>query len=212
MVKLILTSLITTLTLLAYDAEVIKDAVTIDVNQKSQSYKAGDKFTLNGGDLVCFISGEGKVVIKSDTYTKKLSNRSSSCKKLPTNKEDSKNYIAALSNNIKITLTPAEENIVAGISVRDKNVTILDVDVDRRPITISKSTKYFTIENEKTKNRPITIQILDNKGKIVIEDVNTNDVNTSFIFPASAVKDGYTIKVVDGFYELLMESKVVMDF
>lgn len=208
MTKLIFTSFIATSILFAYNAEVIKNAVTIEINQKSQNYKVGDKFILNGGDLVCFISGEGKVVIKSDTYTKKLSKRSGSCKKLPTGKEDSKNYIVALSNNIKTTFMQAEENIVAGISVRDKNVTILDVDVDRRPITISKSTKYFTIVNEQTKNRPITIQILDDKGQVVIEDVNKKDLKTSFVFPVSVVKDGYTIKVVDGFYELLMESKV----
>ena len=212
MTKVILSILISTFTVYAYTAKVEKDSVTITVNEVNQSYQVGNYFKLNAGDLVCFVSGKGKVVIKSDTYTKKLSKRSSSCKKLPTGKQDSKNYIAALSNNIKTTFTQAEENIVAGASVRDINVTILDKNVYRRPITISKSTKYFTIANDQTKNRPITIQILDDKGRIIAEDVNKKDVKTFFLFPVSVVKDGYTIKVVDGFYELLMESKVVWDF
>jgi len=204
MKRLIFTSLITTLTLSAYNAEVIKASVILEVNQKSQSHKIGDKFTLNGGDLVCFISGDGKVLIKGENkYSKKLSKRSR-CKNLPKVKKDSKNYIELAGSAIVSTFGEAQEQIGHGASTR----SVITASTEKRDITIAKSAKYLIIENKNWGPLPVSVKILDTTGKVVAEDVNEDEDIRTFVFPVSVLKNGYRVNVIDGFDVLLVDSLV----
>ena len=205
MTKLILTSLIATLTLFAYNAEVIKGDVTIKVNEINQSHKLGDIFTLEGGNLVCFVSGDGKIIIKGDKYSKKISKRSS-CKSLPTLKKEDKGYLALANSAMSSKFGKSSEETVNGVSTR----AVSTAKTEKKDITIAKETKYLILENKNWGPLPVTVKILDDKGEVVAEDVNEDDDISSFVFPGSIIKDGYVVKVINGFDELLVDSKVVI--
>ncbi len=204
MIKTLLTLLITTATLSAFNAEVKKDSVSLSVNEQNKSYKAGDTFALKAGDLVCFVSGDGRVVIKGDKYSKQLSKRSKNCKRLPTTNKETKDYLALASNSIVVNFGQSRETAIAGVSTRSVSTS----ETVTTPLTIKKGVKYLIIENDKWGPLSVTIKIVDTKGHIVATDSNEEDLVTSFIFPISVVKEGYVIKVSNAFDELLVKSTI----
>ncbi len=203
MSKFIFTSFIATSILFAYNAEVVKDAITIEINQENQNYKIGDKFILKGGDLVCFISGDGKILIKRGKYSKKISKRSK-CKNLPIVKKEDKNYLALASSAISIKFGQAKEELVHGVNTR----SVTTPQTDKRDITLSISTKYLILENKSWGPLPVSVQILDTTGQVMAEDVNEDEDLSSFVFPTSFIKTGYQVKVTNGFDEFMVDSSI----
>ncbi|MBN2824002.1 MAG: hypothetical protein JXQ76_01660 [Campylobacterales bacterium] len=206
MQKLLLASLLTTVTFLAFDTNVTQGDITIKVNDKTQEYKAGSTPKLNQGELVCYGSGDGVLHISADNYDAKISNESKNCKLLPSESNQTTN--TALQD--KYAKLFGDETMrgaaIDGISIR----TGSSGKVDKTPITIKPKDKYLYIKSKTWSPRTITIQIFDTQGKVVATDANKNNPVTSFIFPASILKDGYRVKVTDGFGDVLMDSLVVV--
>ena len=204
MIKILLTTLITTVTLLAFNAEVKKDSVSLLINDQTQNYEAGNTFTLKPGDLVCFVSGEGRVVIKGEKYSKQLSKRSKNCKRLPTANKDTKDYLALTTNRLIANFEDSKETAVSGVSTR----SVTTGETITTPLNIKGDVKYLIIENDKWGPLPVSIQIVNTQGEVVAIDSNEEELVTSFVFPISVVKEGYTIKVVNAFDELLVNSVI----
>jgi len=196
--------LISTVFLSAFNVEVKKDSVSLLINDQAKSYEAGKTFTLKAGDLVCFTSGKGRVVIKGEKYSKQLSKRSKSCKRLPTGSKETMDYLALSTKRIIANFENANETAVAGVSTR----SVTTGETITTPLTIKSGMKYLIIENDTWGPLPVSIEIVNTEGETVTTDSNEEELTTSFVFPVSVVKEGYMIKIVNAFDELLVKSKV----
>jgi len=206
MKKIVFVILIATISLFAFKAEVKKETVYLLINDKNISYKAGEIFSLKAGDLVCFISGNGRVVIKGDKYRKQISRHTKSCKTLPSKDNNKKNYISLVTNKIVETFSNTKESVVNGVSSKGSIELI-----NNNLIHLNKNSKYLILKSKEWGPLPVTIQILDNKGEVIISDINDNDDLASFIFPIQNLKDGYIINIYDGFDKLKVKSTIRMD-
>jgi len=94
----------------------------------------------------------------------------------------------------------AEEKNVSGVSRKGTKQ-----DTNKTVLTLKKNQKYILLENETWGPMPIHLTILDAKNKKVkeLEYNDDKDLKTSFLIPASSVKDGYTLKVTNGFGDVL---------
>ncbi len=179
-------------TLLAFDAQVDGGDVVLMVNEINQTHKAQTKLKFNDGDTVCFVSGEGVLKIKNDTKT--LTQENKSCK-----------YFGDFTNTQTNGTSPTRGKMQDAISYRNATSS----EIDTTPIAIKATDKYLHIKSKVWSPRTITIKIFDTQGKVVATDANKNNPVTSFIFPTDILKDGYRVKVMDGFDGVLMDSLVV---
>jgi len=191
----------------AYDATVKKSDITVIINDKSTSYVAGESFTLKAGDIICFDKGNGRVVIKGSgankSYKKQLSKRSKSCKHLPDDAGKAVAYAENISASVVSLFQKSKEKALDGISRANKDVEVLTA-----PISIKKSAKYLAIENSSWGPLPIALEILNEKNEVVEEMENEADIQTSFIIPASHLKEGYSIRVLNSFEDEFINSKI----
>jgi len=202
MQKLLITSLLTTATLLAFHAKVTQDDITVKVNDKTQDYKSGSKSKLNKGDLVCYESGDGVLQITADNYDETISKENRNCKLLPSDNNESNNTLAKYAK----LFGDMRGEAIDGISIR----TGSSGKVDKTPIIIKPTDKHLYITSKTWSPRTITIKIFDTQGIVVATDANKNDSITFFIFPVPILKNGYKVKVTDGFGGVLMDSVVVV--
>jgi len=203
MTKIIFTGVLVSSMLFAFNAEVKKAEVSLLLNDNNVSYKAGDTFTLNAGDMVCFVKGDGRVVIKGKSYRKQLSKRSRSCKHLPNEDGKPTAYAQALKSGVVSMFEKSKEKSVDGVSRK-----AVETDTLTAPIAFSNTAKYLAVENSTWGPLPVTLELLDEKGNVVETMVNEEDVVTSFILPKSMIKEGYTIKVTNAFDEALVNSVI----
>ena len=196
--KTISLSILATTLLLAYNAQVKKSNITVAVNEQEKALKKGENIELNGGDIVCYKSGDGRLVIKGDGYKKQLSKKSSPCQKLPA--ADNKKSSVKAGELIASVFGEAKEASKSGVSRKGT-----DQETKKTTLTLKKNQKYILLENDTWGPMPIHLTILDSKNKKVKElEYNDNkDLKTSFLIPVSEVKNGYTLKVTNGFGDVL---------
>ena len=200
---LILTAL--TVTIFGFNAEVKKSDITLTVNGKTQELKKGDKFSLNGGDIICYKSGDGRVVITNKDYRKQLSKRASLCTTLPTNDKNKDSFLASIKEKIANPLTKTKETKVSGVSRK-----VAEVELFKDDIIINKNQKYLQLKSEDWGPLPVTLKILDTNGKTIHQESNEDNDITSFLIPTVLLKDGFTVKVTSSFDEEMVSSRVVV--
>jgi hypothetical protein len=189
----------------AYQAEVKKADVSLVINDQNRSYKAGERFSLNAGDIVCFESGDGRVVIKGETYKKQLSKRSTGCKILPGASGEKESYAKAIEGKVVSVFEKTKEKSVNGVSRKSADVYTM-----KAPIAINPESRYLVIEN----NRwilPVTLRIRNEKGEVLHTMTNEEDLTTSFVLPRTLLKDGYSIVITNGLDDVVVESKIVIN-
>lgn len=198
MKKIITLSVLATGLLLAYNAEVKKSDMTLTVNEKEKALKKGEKLELKGGDIVCYKSGDGRLIIKGDGYKKQLNKKSSPCRSLPLT--DSKKSNLDAGKLIASVFAKAKEKSVNGVSrksteTEEQNVTV----------TLNEKQKYIKLENNTWGPMPILLTVYDSNNTKVkeLEYDDGDDLNISFLIPTSDVKEGYVLKVTNTFDEAL---------
>jgi len=206
LVFLVLISFLST-SAFAYNAIVKKADITIIINDQSKSYSAGESFTLQNGDIVCFDKGDGRVVIKGSgankNYKKQLSKRSKSCKHLPDGNGKALPYTEKISASVVSLFQKSKEKSMDGVSRAKRETEILTA-----PISIKKAAKYLAIENSSWGPLPIVLEILDENNEVIEEMENETDIQTSFIIPTSHLKEDYSIRVLNSFEDELINSKI----
>ena len=191
--------------LYGYNAEVKSSDVNISINDENRSFKAGDRFRLDPGDIVCFEGGDGRVVIKGERYKKQLSKRSVGCKHLPHESGKPSRYAQALEHSILSLFEKSKEKSVDGVSRKSTERHTI-----KAPIVINPENRYLLIEN----NRwilPVTLRIRNEKGEVLHTMTNEEDLTTSFVLPRSLLKDGYSIVITNGLDDVVVESKIVIN-
>ena len=199
MKKLITLSVLATGLLLAYNAEVKKSDMTLTINEKVKALKKGEKLALKGGDIVCYQSGDGRLIIKGDGYKKQLNKKSSPCRNLPLT--DSKKSNLDAGKLIASVFAKAKEKSVNGAS---RETTTLES--KEANLTINENQKYIELANNTWGPMPIVLTIYDNNSTKVkeLEHDDYDDLNISFLIPTSEVKEGYVLKVTNMLDETLV--------
>jgi len=204
MKKIIVLSTLSTLMLLAYEAEVKKADVTLLINQEAKEYKVGSKIALNQKDVVCFQSGKGKVLITGkDGYKKQLSKRVKSCKILPGDANATNgSLVDGIKNGVLSFVATAKEEAKAGASRKGSETKIFTKDIE-----VDSKSKYALIINNKWA-LPVKMKIVNKDGKAIDTMVNEDEDTTLFALSIAELKSGYTIKVIDGWNKVVINSKV----
>ena len=168
---------------------VVKDGdVTVKVNEREYNLTKNQKLELEAGAKVCVKSGDGTVVVANQLQ---LSAKSSEpCVTLAKKKEF--NFKAWLKKNL---------NKVAQLFVESKEQVKLAVTREAgKPKTaqgemlLHTSDEYLVINNRQWTVYPITLEIINNKNKIIDKMVSSDDY-IIFIIPRNKLRDGYKIKV-----------------
>ena len=183
--------------LFGYEAKVVKDKVTITIDENLTTLMPGERIRLKPGTIICFKSGEGRVIVTGKHYKKQLSKHTKSCKLLP--HEGNKQKSTSFAKGILAIFSPTKERSVYGISRNTATIAS-----DTKPIIIHKDTKYLLIE-KRWGPLPVTLTIVDKDGKIVETLINDGETTTSFLLPVTIFKDGYRIEVRNAFGDLLVD-------
>lgn len=204
MKMIILLAFALTLSIFAFEAEVKKENVSLLINDRTKTYDTGSKFSLKGGDLVCFVSGNGRVVIKGDKYSKQLSRHSTGCKRLPVANKEQKDYLALVNERLVEHFGEAQETAVSGVSTR----SVSTAETVTETLKIPHDVKYVIVGNDTWGPLPVTVKVLDGKGEVIASETNEEELVTSFVFPTSVFKEGYMVEVSNAFDELVLKSSV----
>ncbi len=198
MKKLTLLLVVATGYVSAFVGQVKKGDMTISVNGQDKALKKADSISLKGGDIICYVNGDGRLVIKDEGYKKQLSKKSSPCRKLPVQGTQSDNV--HVGDLIASVFEKTEEQSVDGVSRKGG-----EVKEEKITLALKPNQKYILLENDAWGPMPIELTVYDEKGNVVkeMEYNDTNDLKTSFLIPVSSVKNGYTLKVTDGFGDVL---------
>ncbi len=209
MIKLLTVSAALSSMLWSYTAEIKKESVTLQINDTVTTFKAGETPRLNGGDIVCFVEGKGRVLLVGEGYKKQLTRHSRTCKQLPLSKTEdaSKSYVNVAQEHIASFFADAKESEVSGVSLR--NVTVEQADV--KEIVVTPGTRFITLGGEKWGPLPVSLEILDDKGGVIETVVNDEDVPASFILKADQLQEGNILRVSNAFEDLLAELEIVID-
>jgi hypothetical protein len=187
-----------------YDAEIKKADVTLLVNDKSMTHKAGEKFTLQAGDIVCFDGGKGRVVITGPGYKKQIGRHTKGCKHLPGDVKEQGKFPKQMAHKIVALFSKAEEEKVVGVSRKSADISVM-----KAPIILNQKDKYLVIENNRW-TLPVTLIIKNPKDQTVGEMINEEDMTTSFVLPKKFLKNGYMVIVKDGLDDIVVDSKIVI--
>ena len=204
--RTLLLSVVTVTVLFGYTAEVKKAPVVLKINETTKTCEPQEILELHAGDIVCFLDGDGRVVITGKEYKTQLSKRSKSCKRIPVGKEITRDYIAAVENSIVSVLATSSESESAGVSTKGAGVeeavlTTLDVSANK---------SYIVVESKSWGPLPVQLDIVDSKGELVESMENEDEEFTSFIVRRELVKEGYGLRVSNAFDETLLNAKVHM--
>jgi len=175
--------------------------VKLLINGQTIEVKKDQNLTLEEGSMVCFLSGDGKVLIDN---TKQLDNKTRDCYQLPvkdsfdigTFMSSSKNSVAVLSKE-----KTSESRGTKGVSESSSNT---------EELVVSKTDKEVIIYNESYGPLPVTLNIKKPDGTTVKKVVNEENVKTFFRVPATYLENNSKIEITNAFDDILLNKQVVI--
>jgi len=185
-----------------YPAIVKKANIAVTINGKTREFQAGEKTILKPGDIVCFVSGKGRLVIRSDQFRTQVSRHGSKCKFMPVidDKKEGIDKGILLEHFVK-----AHEEGVYGVSRSAENE-----ETYTKEIHISGKQRYLAVQNDQWGPLPITLKIIAPDGKLLYESRNEENLVSSFAVPVDKIKDGSTLEISNRFGDFLVKSKIIL--
>ena len=198
MKKMIVLSMLASRVIFSYQGEVKKADIVLTVNEHEKTLKKGDVISLNAGDIVCYKSGEGRLVIKGDGYKKQLNKKSSLCRDLPVTNGNGEKINAR--DVIASVFAKSKEKSIEGVSRK-----AVDAETEKIVLNLEKGQKYIRLENDLWGPLPIKFTIIDDNNQKVkeMEYADDDELKASFLIPVSEVNKGYTLKVTNAFGDTL---------
>lgn len=195
----ILGSLFVASTLMFANGLVVKNGdVLITLNNVEKSLKDNENLALDFGSTVCFKSGEGRVLINDKIQLKKPNK----CYLIPVPENSNKDSILKDTIATKIDST---EKVKSGVSTRG----IINFD-DGKDI-ILKGNDDLVVYSDKFGPLPITVNLKDEKGNILMSVENEESDITFFKVAGNTIKTGYKIEILSGMEEILINKKIVKE-
>jgi esterase/lipase superfamily enzyme len=178
--------------------------VTLLINSYRIQLEKDQNITLAAGAMVCFVEGNGKVIINNK---KELDSKTPGCYQIPIKNDF----------NIKKFLSTAENRIVVSSKNENNNgantnrgSTTLSSSETREVIFISSSDKEVVIYDETYGPLPITLSIKKPDGTIMKKIINEDNPKTFFRIPTAYLEDDSGIEVSNAFGDKLLDKKVAV--
>ncbi|NEW61003.1 hypothetical protein GSY74_06865, partial [Sulfurovum sp. bin170] len=168
---------------------VVKDAnVTITIDKKVYELQKGDKADLEQNSTVCFKGGDGRVIIDEQLQLSSESNETCSHLKM----KKSFDFKAWFKKHIKVVallFTDSKEQTKLAVTRKGG-----ESETAKGTMVLKASDEYFVIENKTWIIYPITLEIINNKNKVIYKETSEED-SIIFIVPRNKLETGYKIKV-----------------
>jgi len=175
--------------------------VKLLINGETVEVKKDQNLTLEEGSMICFLSGEGKVIINS---RKQLDHKIPDCYQLPIKDNFDIDAFMLSSKNSVAILSKEEVSELRGTK------GISDSPSELEELALSKSNKEVIIYNETYGPLPVTLNIKKPDGTIVKELVNEENDKTFFRVPASYLKNNSKIEITNAFGDTLLHKQIVI--
>lgn len=176
--------------------------VVITLNNVEKSLKDKESLALDFGSTVCFKSGEGRVLINDKIQLKKPNK----CYLVPTPKEfDIKDYALKAKDLISVAMIDSTEKVKSGVSTKGTN------DLEDGKDIILKGNEDLVVYSDMFGPLPITVNLKDEKGSILMSVENEDSDITLFKVAGNSVKNGYRVEVLSGMEEVLINKKIVKE-
>jgi len=176
------------------DVKLLINGQTIDV-------KKDQNLTLEEGSMVCFLSGDGKVIIDN---TKQLDNKTRDCYQLPI--KDNFDIDAFMSSSKNSIAVLAKENTSKSRGTKG----ISESSSETADLVLSQVDKEVIIYNETYGPLPVTLNIKKSDGTNVKEIVNEENIKTFFRVPATYLENNSKIEITNAFGDTLLNKQVVI--
>jgi hypothetical protein len=185
---------------------VIKKADVLgSINGKVIAFNKGENLILTEGTHVCYVSGEGRLVINKKTQL--FSKTKKKCYQLPIPKGfDLKSYKDKATEMFVVAFIDSKDEIKNGVSTKGSK----EFD-SKGNIILSSKDKELVIFSKEFGPHPITVNIKNSEGKILNTFVNEENDITFFKVDSSTVKTGYKLEVLSGFDEVLINKSIIKE-
>lgn len=187
---------------------IIKDgSIELKINKKIVRYTRNSTARFKQGDIVCFIKGNGRIVIEAENYKKQISEKSPNlCVQLPIQKVSAAtNYLNLIKEKVLYLISSPKEDMQAGVS-RSTNelVTPIEQEIEIDP----QKTVYLVIKRGDLGPLPVAAIHYDTSGRILEKSINKKNLETTLIYPVSELKNGEKIKITNAFDETLISLRI----
>ena len=201
MFKVLLLAALTS-SLFAVEAEVKKASIIISVDSKKLSLKKGSRVELKEGNSVCFISGNGKLVLPS---LKKQLTKPKRCVTISSSESKLLSYAQDMKNKLTVSFWDSTESVRHGTGTKGKT----EYDSSEN-IVIGKNQKELFVIGE---FGPLDVQVVlrDSDGEEVLVFENSDRDLTLVRIPKKQLKTGMSLEVYNGFEDLLLSKKIVVE-
>jgi len=184
--------------LFASNVKITKSDVSFTLNGENREYKVNSTFKVKSGDILCNIKGSGYLEIDNNKSTTKIFSNTSPCHIVFIGDDDDDD--GEENTNIPSGIKPI---IVRGKNIGEFRGENKEIGV-KKIVKLTNKEKFILISNKKWSPLPITLEIVDNKNRLVKEYVNSNET-TQFLIPSKLLKDGYIVKVKNRVSKVLLE-------
>ena len=174
--------------------------VKLLINGQTVEVKKDQNLTLEEGSMVCFLSGDGKVIIGD----KQLDNKTRDCYQLPIKENFDIDAFMSSSKNSIAVLSKEEVSESRGTKGID------DSSSEVEELALSESDKEVIIYNETYGPLPVTLNIKKPDGTTVKEVVNEENTKTFFRVPASYLENNSKIEITNAFGDTLLNKQVII--
>lgn len=203
--KIILLFIMSFSVLLASHLTVKDSDATLLINGQEFEVPKDHNLTLKPGTMICFVKGEGKVVINGK---KELDQKTKECYQVPIDDTfDIKHFLLtaedkSIAKTAVVSSSGEDAVIHRGYAVADDVKGIPGI------ITIKPSDKEVVIYDKSYGPLPVTLNIKKSDGTTVKSIVNENSPKTFFRIPTRYLENGLKIEVTNAFGDKLLDKKV----
>jgi len=202
MQKLLLIGLMIS-SLSAIDVKVKKGDVNLSINTHKLSMQKGQTRELKEGSTICYVSGDGKLVIKELRVQLKKAGR---CVMIPISKESASSYMVDMKNKMKIAFWDSTESVRHGVGTKAN--TEFD---SSKNIFITAQQKELLLYSKEFGPLPVNVMLKDKNGQVLMNVENESSDITIVHIAKGQLKTGMHIEVYNGFDELLLSKKIIVE-
>lgn len=177
---------------------IVKDSdASVKINGAKKNLPKDTRLSLIGGDSICFLNGDGRIIIND---YKQLSRENKTCYIVPISKNaDIKEFITSLKNKVYVAYFDSTETLRHGSSAKGSNAQ------ESSDILLKKG-QDLLISSNRFGPLPVKISIYDGNDILLDTFINEKESNTLLRISHDTLKDGYKLKILNGFDQVLLKS------
>lgn len=182
--------------------DVKDDNVILKINGDEKSIAKGKRILLDKGDTVCYISGNGRLIVDEQRQLK----NSNECFILPVNQDfNLDKFVSSMKSKAYIVFFDSTERVRHGASTKGSEIH------NQSNILNLEKGQDLLISSNQFGPLPVKIQLYNADKMLVQTYVNESDKTTFLHLTHNVLSNGYEIKIQNGFGQLLMQSSIVIE-